>query len=128
MLFRSSYLSVHEGPARVSKLGSTALKRGMILSNEPGYYKNGGYGIRIENLVLVTAAEPVPDSEKTLNTFETLTLAPIDLRLVSPTMLTASENAWLNAYHGHVREMLSPLLDAQTQSWLEHATFPINKA
>jgi Xaa-Pro aminopeptidase len=123
-----SYLSVHEGPARLSKLGGVALKRGMILSNEPGYYKSGAYGIRIENLVLVTEADPVPDSEKPLNAFETLTLAPIDLRLVSPTMLTAAENAWLNAYHAHVQEKLSPLLDAQTQSWLEHATFPISKA
>jgi Xaa-Pro aminopeptidase len=123
-----SYLSVHEGPPRLSKLGGTALKRGMILSNEPGYYKSGAYGIRIENLVLVTDAEPVPDSEKALNAFETLTLAPIDLRLVSPTMLTAAENAWLNAYHARVREMLSPLLDAETRSWLEHATCPISKA
>jgi Xaa-Pro aminopeptidase len=123
-----SYLSVHEGPARISKLGNVALKRGMILSNEPGYYKTGAFGIRTENLVLVTEARPVPDAEKPLNTFETLTLAPIDLRLVSPTMLPATENAWLNAYHAHVRETLFPLLDAQTQSWLEHATCPIGPA
>ena len=77
-----SYLSVHEGPARISKLGAVALKRGMILSNEPGYYKTGAYGIRIENLVLVIAAPEVAGSEKPLNTFETLTLAPIDRRLV----------------------------------------------
>jgi len=123
-----SYLSVHEGPARIAKLGGTALKRGMILSNEPGYYKSGAYGIRVENLVLVTEAEPVADAEKPLNAFETLTLAPIDLRLVSPTMLTVAENAWLNAYHSHVREMISPLVDAQTRAWLEHATSPIGKA
>jgi Xaa-Pro aminopeptidase len=123
-----SYLSVHEGPARISKLGNVALKRGMILSNEPGYYKTGAYGIRTENLILVTEAKPVPDAEKTLNSFETLTLAPIDLRLVSPTMLTTTENAWLNAYHAHVRDILLPLLDAQTQSWLEHATCPIGPA
>jgi Xaa-Pro aminopeptidase len=123
-----SYLSVHEGPARISKLGNVALKRGMILSNEPGYYKTGAYGIRTENLVLVTEARPVPDAEKPLNAFETLTLAPIDLRLVSPTMLTTTENAWLNAYHAHVRETLFPLLDAQTQSWLEYATRPIGPA
>ena len=77
-----SYLSVHEGPARLSKLGTVALKRGMILSNEPGYYKTGAYGIRIENLVLVTEAAPVAGAEKPLNAFETLTLAPIDRRLV----------------------------------------------
>src|SRR5262249_23007707 len=69
-----SYLSVHEGPARISKLGTTALKRGMILSNEPGYYKPGGYGIRIENLVLVVAAPALAGAEKELNAFETLTL------------------------------------------------------
>jgi Xaa-Pro aminopeptidase len=123
-----SYLSVHEGPARISKLGNVALKRGMILSNEPGYYKAGAFGIRTENLVLVTEANPVPDAEKPLSAFETLTLAPIDLRLVSPTMLTTTENVWLNAYHAHVRETLLPLLDAQTQSWLEQATRPIGPA
>jgi Xaa-Pro aminopeptidase len=123
-----SYLSVHEGPARIAKLGNAALKRGMILSNEPGYYKTGAYGIRTENLVLVTDADPVPDAEKPLNTFETLTLVPIDLRLVSPTMLSAAEQAWLNAYHARVREKLSPLLDAQTRAWLEHATCPIGMA
>ena len=77
-----SYLSVHEGPARISKLGTVALKRGMILSNEPGYYKTGHYGIRIENLVLVAEAPSVAGAEKPLNAFETLTLAPIDRRLV----------------------------------------------
>jgi Xaa-Pro aminopeptidase len=123
-----SYLSVHEGPARISKLGNVALKRGMILSNEPGYYKTGAYGIRTENLVLVTEADPVPDAEKPLNAFETLTLAPIDLRLVSPTMLTVAEIAWLNAYHARVRETLSPLVDAQTRSWLEQSTRPIGPA
>src|SRR5215470_17142294 len=82
-----SYLSVHEGPARISKLGTAALKRGMILSNEPGYYKTAAYGIRIENLLLVTEGPAVPGAEKPLNAFETLTLAPIDLRLVAPTSL-----------------------------------------
>jgi Xaa-Pro aminopeptidase len=123
-----SYLSVHEGPARISKLGNVPLKQGMILSNEPGYYKTGAYGIRTENLVLVTAAKPVPGAEKPLNRFETLTLAPIDLRLVSPTMLTSTENAWLNSYHAHVRETLFPLLDSRTQSWLEQVTRPIGPA
>jgi Xaa-Pro aminopeptidase len=123
-----SYLSVHEGPARISKLGNVALKQGMILSNEPGYYKTGAYGIRTENLVLVIEAKPVPGAEKPLNSFETLTLAPIDLRLVSPTMLTSTENAWLNSYHAHVRETLFPLLDTRTQSWLEQVTRPIGPA
>ena len=84
-----SYLSVHEGPARISKLGSAPLKRGMILSNEPGYYRTGAYGIRIENLVLVAEAPPVAGAEKPLNAFETLTLAPIDARLIEPRLLDA---------------------------------------
>ena len=93
-----SYLSVHEGPARISKLGGAALKRGMILSNEPGYYRTGEYGIRIENLVLVTEAATVAGAEKPLNAFETLTLAPIDTRLIEPALLTADERTWFNAY------------------------------
>ena len=111
-----SYLSVHEGPARISKLGTIALKRGMILSNEPGYYKTGAYGIRIENLVLVIAAPAPPGAEKPLNAFETLTLAPIDRRLIDARMLTGKERAWVDDYHARVREVLSPLLDAPTRS------------
>ena len=120
-----SYLSVHEGPARISKLGSAPLKRGMILSNEPGYYRAGAYGIRIENLILVTEAAPVADAEKPLNAFETLTLAPIDRRLVVPALMTANETAWLEAYHARVRETLAPLLDAPTRAWLTAATAPL---
>lgn len=120
-----SYLSVHEGPARISKLGHTPLKPGMILSNEPGYYKTGAYGIRIENLVLVVAA-PSPDgAEKPLNAFETLSFAPIDRRLIDPRLLTAQELHWLNSYHARVREAVTPLVDPATQSWLEQATRPI---
>src|SRR5579863_2082220 len=116
-----SYLSVHEGPARISKLGTAPLKRGMILSNEPGYYRTGAYGIRIENLVLVTEAA-VADPDKPLNAFETLTLAPIDARLIEPGLLTPEEIAWLAAYHRRVRETLAPLLDAPTRDWLTAAT------
>jgi Xaa-Pro aminopeptidase len=123
-----SYLSVHEGPARVSKLGGVALKRGMILSNEPGYYRADAYGIRIENLVLVTEAAPVAEAEKPLNAFETLTLAPIDTRLVESAMLTAEEVAWLNAYHARVRETLAPLVDVSTRAWLLAATIPPARA
>src|SRR5467141_5033158 len=90
-----SYLSVHEGPARISKLGTTPLKRGMILSNEPGYHKPDAYGIRTENLLLVIEAAAVPGAEKPLNAFETLTLAPIDRRLIVAAMLTPQETAWL---------------------------------
>jgi len=119
-----SYLSVHEGPARISKLGGAALKRGMILSNEPGYYRTGAYGIRIENLVLVTEAAAAAGAEQPLNAFETLTLAPIDVRLVEPGLLTAEEIAWLAGYHARVRETLAPLLDAPTREWLIKATAP----
>jgi Xaa-Pro aminopeptidase len=122
-----SYLSVHEGPARISKLGTAALKPGMILSNEPGYYKAGAYGIRIENLVLVVAAAPVPGGEKPLNAFETLTLAPIDRRLIVPELLTRSETAWLDRYHARVVEALSPLLDADSRAWLTAAARPLGR-
>jgi Xaa-Pro aminopeptidase len=120
-----SYLSVHEGPARISKLGTVALRRGMILSNEPGYYKTAAYGIRIENLVLVIAAPEPVGAEKPINTFETLTLAPIDRRLVDARMLTPKERAWLDSYHARVYEMLGPLVDVPTRRWLAAATKPL---
>ncbi|MCF8478492.1 MAG: aminopeptidase P family protein [Pseudolabrys sp.] len=120
-----SYLSVHEGPARISKLGHVALQRGMILSNEPGYYKTGAYGIRIENLVLVVAAASPPGAEKPLNRFETLTLAPIDRRLIDVRMLTGKERLWIDGYHARVTEALRPLLDAPVQLWLDAATRPL---
>ena len=120
-----SYLSVHEGPARISKLGHVALRRGMILSNEPGYYKTAAYGIRIENLVLVIAAPEPPGAEKPLNAFETLTLAPIDRRLVDVRMLSDKERHWLDSYHARVHEQIAPLVDADTRKWLERATRPL---
>jgi Xaa-Pro aminopeptidase len=120
-----SYLSVHEGPARISKLGTTALKPGMILSNEPGYYKAGAYGIRTENLVLVVCTAPVAGAEKPLHAFETLTLAPIDRRLIVAEMLTLEEAAWLDAYHARVFETLAPLLDTETHAWLAAASRPL---
>jgi len=120
-----SYLSVHEGPARISKLGTVTLRRGMILSNEPGYYKTAAYGIRIENLVLVIAAPEPVGAEKPLNTFETLTLAPIDRRVVDIQMLTSKERAWLDSYHKRVHEVLDPLVDGPTRRWLELATRPL---
>jgi len=123
-----SYLSVHEGPARISKLGTAALKPGMILSNEPGYYRAGAYGIRIENLVLVVAAAPVRGAEKPLNAFETLTLAPIDRRLIVPELLTPEEAGWLDRYHARVVEALSPLLDADSRAWLTAATRPLGRS
>jgi Xaa-Pro aminopeptidase len=117
-----SYLSVHEGPARLSKLGTVALRRGMILSNEPGYYKTGEYGIRIENLVLVIAEPEPAGAEKPLNAFETLSLAPIERRLVDAAMLSAKERAWLDGYHMRVRDVIGPLVDVEARKWLERAT------
>ncbi len=120
-----AYLSVHEGPARISKLGHVALRRGMILSNEPGYYKTAAYGIRIENLVLVIAAPEPAGAEKPLNAFETLTLAPIDRRLIDTRMLTAKERHWLDSYHARVHEIIGPLVDGDTRAWLAAATRPL---
>jgi Xaa-Pro aminopeptidase len=121
-----SYLSVHEGPARISKIGTTPLKRGMILSNEPGYYKTGEYGIRIENLELVVAKE-IAGGEKSMNGFEALTLAPIDRRLIDVTLLAPDEIAWLDAYHLRVRHALRGALDDATRDWLEAATQPLSR-
>jgi Xaa-Pro aminopeptidase len=115
-----SYLSVHEGPARISKLGSAPLLPGMILSNEPGYYKAGAYGIRIENLLLVEKRDA--GIEKPLLGFETLTFAPIDLSLVETKLMTPEELTWLNDYHAEVRAKIAPQLDARDRQWLEQAT------
>ncbi|ALK08223.1 aminopeptidase P family protein [Blastochloris viridis] len=120
-----SYLSVHEGPARISRLGHTALEPGMILSNEPGYYRAGAYGIRIENLELVREVPTPAGGERPLLGFEALTLAPIDRQLVEPALLTPEEIAWLDAYHGRVAAEIGPLVDAQTAAWLAAATRPI---
>lgn len=119
-----SYLSVHEGPQRISKLGTTPLEPGMIVSNEPGYYKAGAYGIRIENLILVEE-RAIEGAERGMLGFETLTLAPIDRSLVLPDLLTADEIAWLDAYHARVRDELTPLVDSGTRTWLDEVTRPI---
>ena len=117
------YLSVHEGPHNISKRPSEVpLRPGMIVSNEPGYYKKGAYGIRIENLLLVTEPEQVERGERELMGFETLTLVPIDRRLVVPEMLTAAERDWLNAYHARVAEAIGPELGTEDRAWLEQAT------
>ena len=116
-----AYLSVHEGPQRISKLGHTPLEPGMILSNEPGYYRAGEYGIRLENLIVVEKRE-IKGGEREMLGFETITLAPFDLNLVEPSLFTQQEADWLNAYHARVRNTLSPLADAETRSWLKKAT------
>lgn len=122
-----SYLGVHEGPQRISKAAGNdvALKPGMIVSNEPGYYKAGAYGIRIENLVLVAEAGIPDGGERPLLAFETLTKAPIDRALIDARLLTSDELDWLNAYHADVRDSLTPLLDKAEAEWLRAATAPI---
>jgi Xaa-Pro aminopeptidase len=126
-----SYLAVHEGPQRISKIGHTsALEPGMIVSNEPGYYKTGAYGIRIENLVVVVALEGPSGAERQMRGFETLTLVPIDHRLVEPALLTAEERAWLDDYHRTVRARLRPHLmgEPRALAYLGRATRPLPRA
>jgi Xaa-Pro aminopeptidase len=120
-----SYLSVHEGPQSISKRGMTPLEPGMIVSNEPGYYKAGAYGIRIENLVLVTEPEKPAGGDRETMGFETLTLAPMDRRLVLPELLSPAELEWLNAYHARVNAIIGPELGPPERAWLEAATQPI---
>jgi Xaa-Pro aminopeptidase len=121
-----SYLSVHEGPQRIAKVGVTPLEPGMILSNEPGYYRPGEYGIRIENLILVTEPQPVEGGDIEMMGFETLTLAPIDKRLVDTSLLTRAELHWLDTYHARVLAEIGPMVDAPTRAWLEMATSPFS--
>jgi Xaa-Pro aminopeptidase len=117
-----AYLSVHEGPHRISKMANNvALQPGMIVSNEPGYYKTDAYGIRIENLVAVREAE-IEGADRRYLEFETLTLAPIDLACIEPGLLTEAERQWLNDYHRRVRETMAPQVDEATKAWLAEAT------
>lgn len=120
-----AYLSVHEGPQRISKLGHVALEPGMIVSNEPGYYKPDHFGIRIENLVLVTPPAAIPGGEREMLAFETITLAPIDRRLILPNLLGADESAWLDGYHLRVQGALAGDLGADDRAWLIDATRPL---
>jgi len=121
-----SYLCVHEGPQRIAKrLADVPLRPGMIVSNEPGYYKTGAYGIRIENLEIVRAAPADAGAERDMLGFEALTLAPIDRALVDTALLNESERAWLDAYHARVRDTLTPLVDGETAAWLARATAPL---
>ena len=121
-----SYLSVHEGPQRISKAANAQpLLPGMIVSNEPGYYKTGGYGIRIENLIVVQS-DAETAAEREMFCFETITLAPIDRHLVVRDLLDRSETGWLDAYHARVLTTIGPLVDAETGAWLEQATAPIS--
>jgi Xaa-Pro aminopeptidase len=121
-----SYLGVHEGPHRIAKVPNhVALEPGMIVSNEPGFYKIDGYGIRTENLQYVTPATPIEGGERPMLGFETLTLAPIDRRLIVKEMLTEAELAWLNTYHAKVLAEIGPRVEADVRAWLEAATAPL---
>lgn len=120
-----SYLSVHEGPQSISKKGAQELLPGMILSNEPGYYKPGSFGIRIENLIIVTEPEVPEGGDIPMMGFETLTFCPIDRRLIDKSLFTQEEIDWLNSYHARVREKLSGHLKDAERKWLEAATAPL---
>ncbi|EHM02309.1 peptidase, M24 family [Acetobacteraceae bacterium AT-5844] len=121
-----SFLSVHEGPVAFSRAAKPVpLREGMILSNEPGFYLPGHYGIRIENLLLTRAAPPQPGQAKPFLEFETLTLAPYDRRLIELEQLSPAERAWIDAYHARVLREVGPSLDAATASWLAAACAPL---
>jgi Xaa-Pro aminopeptidase len=116
-----AYLSVHEGPARINKSDRTPLETGMILSNEPGYYKAGHYGIRIENLLLVREPEPVDSGERAMHWFETITICPIDRNLIATDLLSPDERQWLDAYHARVLREIGPFLEGRELDWLKAA-------
>jgi Xaa-Pro aminopeptidase len=121
-----SYLGVHEGPHRIAKAPNTvALRPGMIVSNEPGFYKTGEYGIRIENLQFVTEPSDIEGGERPMLGFEALTLAPIDRNVIDPALLTAEEKAWLDAYHAKVLAVIGPQVEPEVRSWLAEVCAPI---
>ena len=118
-----SFLGVHEGPQRIAKApNSQPLLPGMILSNEPGFYKAGEFGIRIENLIVVRKAEPIVGADRDMLEFETITMAPINLDLVAGELLSDDERAWLNDYHAKVRERVGPHIPDEIRAWFEKAT------
>ena len=120
-----AYLSVHEGPQRIAKTGTEKLLPGMILSNEPGYYREGEYGIRLENLIVVTETRTIPGGDIAMHGFETLTLAPFDRRLIRAELLGEDERAWLDAYHARVLAEIGPMVDGEVLGWLEKMTAPL---
>ncbi len=122
-----AYLCVHEGPQRLSRVSDVPLECGMILSNEPGYYRNGAFGIRIENLIVVEEAPTLSggDEHRNMLRFKTLTYAPIDRRLIIVEQLTAEELNWLDEYHATCRKMIAPSVDTDTRLWLDAATAPL---
>ena len=124
-----AFLNVHEGPQRIAKAGNNyALKAGMVLSNEPGYYKDDAYGMRCENLVVVRDSDTSGDDGPQMYEFEVLTVVPFDTRLVDAGLLSAAEIAWLNDYHALVRDRIAPHVEGETLHWLENATQAIGAA
>jgi Xaa-Pro aminopeptidase len=120
-----SYLGVHEGPAGLSRRSAEPIRPGMILSIEPGYYREGAFGIRIENLAVVRETETPEGGERPMLGWETLTLVPIDRRLIDPGLLDAQERAWLDAYHARVMAELAPRVRPGTAEWLATACAPL---
>ena len=123
--FTQRFLSVHEGPQRIAKTGAVALEPGMILSNEPGYYKQDAFGIRIENLVIVSETPKGAGEERTMFGFETITFCPIDTAPITVSLLGDQELDWLNSYHLEVRNKLSSQLAGADLEWLLAATEPL---
>ncbi|MEO0829224.1 MAG: M24 family metallopeptidase, partial [Pseudomonadota bacterium] len=121
-----AYLSVHEGPQRLSRQSKVPLEEGMCLSNEPGYYRTGAFGIRIENLIYVVKAPPLEGAdERDMLAFETLTFVPIDRRLIAIEELSRAERAWIDSYHAECRTRLSGRLSEAAGEWLAKATAPL---
>jgi Xaa-Pro aminopeptidase len=120
-----AFLSVHEGPQRISRVSDVPLEVGMMLSNEPGYYREGAFGIRLENLIVVQQAAPGIDAQRAQLCFETITFAPLDRRLVVVAMLSAGERDWLNDYHAQVLAKIGPRVAGQTLHWLKAACAPV---
>ncbi|WP_425045763.1 aminopeptidase P family protein [Primorskyibacter sp. S87] len=122
-----TYLNVHEGPQRLARTSNVPLEAGMILSNEPGYYREGAFGIRLENLIVAETAKPLPssDPEREMLCWRTLTFAPIDRRLIQTALLTNDERKWLNAYHQDVAEKIGPRVSPEARLWLDAATAPL---
>ena len=122
-----AYLSVHEGPQRLSRVSNVPFEPGMILSNEPGHYREGAFGIRLENLLVVQEAPALPsgDAHREMLDWRTLAFAPIDRRLIIADMLDPAAREWLNAYHAEVAAKIGPRVSPEAKEWLDTATAPI---
>ncbi len=121
-----SYLSVHEGPQGISRRSDVALEAGMILSNEPGYYREGAFGIRIENLIVAVSAPPLPGADqREMLAFDTLTYVPFDRHLIDVTLLSSPERDWIDRYHADTLSLLASRVDADTHAWLTKACAPL---